>query len=123
MTTYVSNFKDRTGEITTYDAMDQSLQTPQNSLYIAVKSFACYLMLKPVFLQLGEAELAGEAQDAVLYTSKGILSHWDDTPTLFSSRVWRERNFRHYPCHRGACLSLCHGANEGSGAGCVPMPN
>ena len=83
VTTYVSNFKDRTGEITTYDAMDQSLQVPQNSLYIAVKSFACYLMLKPVFLQLGETALAKEAQDAVAYTSKGILSHWDGTRNYF----------------------------------------
>jgi len=83
VTTFVSNFKDRSGEITTYDAMDQSLQTPQNSLYITVKSFACYLMLKPVFLQLGETALAGESQDAIAYTSRGILSHWDESHHLF----------------------------------------
>jgi len=84
ITTYISNVKGRpAGEITTYDAMDKSLQTPQDSLYIAVKSFACYLMLKPVFLQLGEPALATETQEAVAYTSKGILSHWDESRRYF----------------------------------------
>lgn len=83
ITSYVSNFRQRIGEITTYDAMDHSLQIPQNNLYIAVKSFACYLMLKPVFLQLGETALAGAAQEAVAYTSTGILSHWDESRQSF----------------------------------------
>jgi hypothetical protein len=90
ITTYVSNVGDRSGEITTYDAMDASLQHPQNSLYIAGKSFACYAMLKPVFLQLGEASLAGEVQAAENYTAKGILSHWDASrkffPALFDGK-------------------------------------
>ena len=47
ITTYVSNFGNRSREITTYDAMDASLQHPNDSLYIAVKSFACYTMLLP----------------------------------------------------------------------------
>ena len=89
ITTYVSSYPSRKpGEITTYDAMDRSLQHPIDSLYIAGKSFACYTMLKPVFLQLREAEQEKEAQDAVAYTAKGILSHWDEThksfPALFN---------------------------------------
>ena len=90
ITTYVSNVGQRTGEITTYDAMDASLQHPIDSLYIAVKSFACYTMLKPVFVQLGETSLADEAQKAEVYTAKGILSHWDDAhrcfPALFEGK-------------------------------------
>ena len=40
ITTYISNSARASGEITTYDAMDASLQHPINSLYITVKSFA-----------------------------------------------------------------------------------
>jgi hypothetical protein len=83
ITTYISNVGDRTGEITTYDAMDASLHYPQNSLYITGKSFACYTMLRPVFLQLGEPELAKQAQDAEAYTAKGILANWDATRNCF----------------------------------------
>ena len=90
ITTYVSNFGERTGEITTYDAMDASLQHPNDSLYIAMKSFACYTMLKPVFTQLREPDLAKQAQDAQTYTAKGILSHWDQQrqyfPALFDGK-------------------------------------
>jgi hypothetical protein len=83
ITSYVSNMGTKSGEITTYDAMDASLVHPQNSLYIAVKSFACYCMLRPVFLQLGERSLAQEVQRAEAYTAKGILSHWDETRHFF----------------------------------------
>ena len=83
ITTYVSNFGDRVGEITTYDAMDASLVHPQDSLYAAVRSFACYTMLQPVFVQLGEADLAKQAGDAEAYTAKGILSHWDESAHSF----------------------------------------
>jgi hypothetical protein len=85
ITTYVSNVGDRSGEITTYDAMDASLQHPRNSLYIAVKSFACYTMLNPVFTQLGEMDLAHQAQQAEAYTARGILSHWDEKHQCFPS--------------------------------------
>jgi hypothetical protein len=85
ITSYVSNVGDRSGDITTYDAMDASLQHPRNSLYIAVKSFACYAMLSPVFQELGDAELATQAQQAEAYTAKGILSHWDEKQQCFPS--------------------------------------
>ena len=78
------------GEITTYDAMDASLRSPMDSLYIAVKSFACYAMLQPVFRQLGEDSAAQQAQAAEAYTAKGISSHWDEQrqsfPATFDAR-------------------------------------
>ena len=83
ITTYISRLGRHSGEITTYDAMDASLQHADNSLYIAVKSFACYTMLRPVFLQLGDATAAGEAQKAEAYTASGILSHWDANRRFF----------------------------------------
>lgn len=89
ITTYMSNVGDRVGEITTYDAMDVSLRSPIDSLYIAVKSFACYTMMKPVFLQLGEPALAKESEAAEAYTARGILSHWEESrqffPALFNA--------------------------------------
>ncbi len=88
ITTYVSNRGEKSGEITTYDAMDASLQHPIDSLYIAGKSFASYAMMVPVFQQLGEEQQANEAKEAVTYTAKGILSHWDESrksfPALFN---------------------------------------
>jgi hypothetical protein len=88
ITTYASNYRDRIGkEITTYDAMDASLQHPVNSLYITGKSLACYIMLQPLFKQLDEPDLLTQAKDAEGYTVKGLLAHWDATkhsfPALF----------------------------------------
>ncbi len=83
ITSYVSSHGDRSGEITTYDAMDASLQHPIDSLYITGKSLACYIMLQPVFQQLGESDLAKQARDAEGYTVKGLLAHWDATKHTF----------------------------------------
>ena len=43
------------GEITTYDSLDLSLKVPQNSMYIATKSFGSYLALEAMFARLGDA--------------------------------------------------------------------
>jgi len=84
ITTYASIVKGRNRpECTTYDAMDPSLNAPQNSLYISMKSFACYLMLKPVFNQLGEPDLAKQSAEAAAYTAKGIDSHWNPSLNYF----------------------------------------
>ena len=83
ITTYMSHVGTRSREITTYDAMDASLQRPVESLYIAVKSFACYAMLKPVFAALREPGLEQAAAAAEAYTAKGLLSHWDEHRQCF----------------------------------------
>lgn len=110
ITTYMSNLNSFAGEITTYDAMDASLQVPTDSLYIGMKSFACYTMLKPVFTQLGEPDLAKVAQDAEAYTAKGILSHWDQDKKYFPA-FQRYEMLCDYPRDRGARLPLLHGAD------------
>ena len=83
ITTYMSNVGDKSGEITTYDAMDASLRHPIDSLYIAMKSFAVYTMLRPVFQQLGEPDQEQQTKAAEAYTAKGILSHWDQGKQYF----------------------------------------
>ena len=83
ITTYMSHVGARSREITTYDAMDASLQRPVESLYIAVKSFASYTMLKPVFAALREPNQEQQAAAAEAYTAKGLLSHWDENRQCF----------------------------------------
>ena len=79
----------RSGEITTYDAMDASLQHPIDSLYIAGKSFACYTMLEPVFAAAWRARAgAAGAKRRRRTRPRASLSHWDPAtkscfPALF----------------------------------------
>ena len=74
---------ERRREITTYDAMDHSLQQPTDSLYIAVKSFGTYLVLEPLFRALGEPALAAECSAAAKRTELGLLAHWDPSAKCF----------------------------------------
>ncbi len=83
ITTYMSHLGTRSREITTYDAMDASLQRPVESLYIAGKSFAAYTMLKPVFAALHEPGEEQQAAAAEAYTAKGLMSHWDESRQCF----------------------------------------
>src|SRR5208283_4099033 len=45
-------------EITTYDSLDASLGQARNNIYLAVKSWAAYVMLDPLLRRLGEDDLA-----------------------------------------------------------------
>ncbi len=83
ITTYISHHGAHSREITTYDAMDASLQRPIESLYIGVKSFAAYAMLKPVFAALREPVEEQRAAAAEAYTAKGLLAHWDENGQRF----------------------------------------
>lgn len=73
----------RDHDITTYDAMDESLQQVNDSLYIAVKSFASYLALQSMFRQLGDLALAEESSAAAGATVTSILRHWDAANHFF----------------------------------------
>ena len=50
-------------EITTYDSLDASLGQARNNLYLAVKTWAAYVLLEPVFEQLGRTDLRCLAAD------------------------------------------------------------
>jgi hypothetical protein len=45
-------------EITTYDSLDASLGQARNNLYLAVKGWACYVLLERIFAQIGKDDLA-----------------------------------------------------------------
>ncbi len=83
ITSMVSVTGRRDHDITTYDAMDASLQQVHDSLYIAVKSFAAYLALEAMFREEGSAGLAEEARSAAAKTAGSIVSHWDTRKRIF----------------------------------------
>jgi hypothetical protein len=116
ITSYVSSYGDRVGEITTYDAMDASLQHPIDSLYITGKSLACYALLRPVFQQLGETDLARQADEAEKYTVKGLLAHWDAAqhrfPALFDNNDPRTATTSIIPAVEGLAYIYAMGLND-----------
>jgi hypothetical protein len=83
VTSMVSCVKDKTGEITTYDYMDQSLKNPVDSLYISVKSFGCYLVMQAMFNRLGEITLTTECRNAAALTARTIVAHWTESTATF----------------------------------------
>ncbi len=113
ITTYSSMVGDRQSEITTYDAMDASLQHPIDSLYVTGKSLAAYTMLRPVFQQLGETDLARQADAAETYTAKSLLAHWGATKHVPRAFRWQGLQCRlvHHPRRRGPRLHLRDGSD------------
>ncbi len=65
-------------EITTYDSLDISLGQSRNNIYLASKTWAAYVLLKNLFEQFEEGELAKVAQDQALNCSNTIVSHVTD---------------------------------------------
>jgi len=83
ITTMLSVNAKRDHDITTYDAMDASLQQVNDSLYISVKSFAAYLALEAAFQELNEAAFAREAHTAAVKTAGSIVTHWNPQSRMF----------------------------------------
>jgi hypothetical protein len=74
-------------EITTYDALDPALKQVRDNLYIAVKSWACYVALDKIFSDLGDSARATSARSAADATAASIVARWDDAqhyiPAIF----------------------------------------
>lgn len=83
ITSLVSCIGKNDHDITTYDAMDKSLQQVNNSLYISVKSFSCYLFLKELFFILGDKELAAQCGKTAKLTANSIVSYWNPAKKYF----------------------------------------
>lgn len=65
------------GEITTFDDLDPSLQRPAYSGRLAVRSWACYVALNAMFAQIGDpADAAGSLNSAGL-TAQTIVNRWN----------------------------------------------
>jgi len=85
ITTYESYLPGRKKkeEITTYDAMDHSLQQATDSLYISVKSFGTYLVLAEVFDALGNADTARQCRSAAQRLTEALVAKWDPESRTF----------------------------------------
>lgn len=77
-------------EITTYDALDEALKQTRQNLYIAVKSWATYLMLNLMFKQLDmpiEAAMAYRSAQLTAYqVSKNFDHNSKSFPAIFDGQ-------------------------------------
>ncbi len=86
-TTQPDGWKD---ELTTYDALDHALQSSRDSLYIAVKSWACYLTLEDMAKSLGDSAAAATARAQAVRCAESVTRRWDNTlgciPAVFDGK-------------------------------------
>ena len=77
---------DRVGtgvEITTYDALDTSLQDSRGSLYIAVKTWTAALMLEQWFAAEGDSAYAARARSLADRAASALERSYRDGPAAF----------------------------------------
>lgn len=70
-------------EITTYDALDAALKQTRQNLYIAVKSWASYLMLEMMFNELNMNDMAELAHKSAKLTAGSITKHFNTEENYF----------------------------------------
>lgn len=69
-------------EITTYDSLDVSLGQARNNCYLAVKTWAAYVMLERWFRESGRVEEAAHAWAQALRAAATVESHQREDGTL-----------------------------------------
>ena len=77
-------------EITTYDSLDASLGQARNNLYLAVKGWACYVLIAEVLDRLGESGAAEEARSQAARAVETIVGAADSDgllPAVFGEGV------------------------------------
>ena len=109
-TTFQSGGKGR--EITTYDSVDQSLNSPIDSIYIATRSFGCYLLLEALFRHLEDQDRASESQAAAALTAKTISSHFDRSTNSFPARFGGQFDARVIPAIEGLAYPYVMGLSD-----------
>ncbi len=75
-------------EITTYDSLDVSLGQARNNIYLAGKTWACYVALEKLFQEAGrgeEARLAGEQADLCAATLTGHMTDAGYIPAVLEA--------------------------------------
>jgi xylan 1,4-beta-xylosidase len=65
------------GEITTYDNLDSSLQKPAFSARLAVRNWASYLALEAMFNQIGDAANAATCDNMAAIAAQTIVNRWN----------------------------------------------
>ena len=69
-------------EITTYDSLDASLGQARNNVYLAVKTWAAYVLIEPVLHRLGEFDLASAAADQAARCASTLVASIDSDGCL-----------------------------------------
>ncbi|HLK14230.1 MAG TPA: glycoside hydrolase family 52 protein [Fimbriimonadaceae bacterium] len=69
-------------EITTYDSLDASLGQARNNVYLAVKTWAAYVLLEPMLRRLGEEDLALAAADQAARCASTLVSSVESDGSL-----------------------------------------
>jgi hypothetical protein len=69
-------------EITTYDSLDASLGQARNNLYLAVKGWAAYVLMGPIFARLGRSDLEAIVADQAARCASTIVQAVDDEGLL-----------------------------------------
>ena len=64
-------------EITTYDSLDVSLGQARDNLYLAVKGWACYVLLESIFTRHFEPTLAATARDQAARCAQTVCAAAD----------------------------------------------
>jgi hypothetical protein len=62
-------------EITTYDSLDASLGQARGNIYLAGKTWACYVALERLFTEVGERNLAEQAGEQARRCAATLVSH------------------------------------------------
>jgi hypothetical protein len=65
------------GEITTFDDIDPSLNAPAYSGRLAVRNWACYLALEAMFGQMGDEPDAGVCETMAATAAQTVVSCWN----------------------------------------------
>jgi hypothetical protein len=76
ITTYV-NKRGSAPEISTYDALDPSLQSPRLNGMTTVKSWAAYVAMQAMFNRIGDTADAATCQNAAMACARSITNAWN----------------------------------------------
>jgi hypothetical protein len=76
ITTYI-NYRGPAPEISTYDALDPSLQSPRLNGMTTVKSWAAYVAMQAMFNRIGDTADATICQNAAMACAQSITNAWN----------------------------------------------
>ena len=76
ITTYINKRGGTTPEISTYDALDASLQSPRLNGMTTVKSWAAYVAMQAMFNRVGDTADAATCQNAAMACARSITNAW-----------------------------------------------
>ena len=77
ITTYINKRSGSVPEISTYDALDPSLQSPRLNGMTTVKSWAAYLAMQAMFNRIGDTADAATCQSMATACARSITNAWN----------------------------------------------